>query len=272
MMKGARCLFLGVITAAAVAAAVSPVGATSRRFTYAYESLVLNKGDFEYEIWTTVRDEREDYYRRFDQRMEFEVGLSHRLQTAFYLNFTAIAQDVAPDDRESEFEWGGVSNEWKYKLLDPVADPVGMALYFEWGIAPTEAELEFKLILDKRMGNFLTAFNAVIEPEWEYGPEETERETNVEFDLGAAYFLSPAFSLGAEVRNHNEWVPDEGHEHSALFLGPVVSYAPEGWWATLTILPQIAKLKGSEADADNDLVLSEHEKLEVRLIFGVDLR
>jgi hypothetical protein len=260
-----------IVAAAVVVATVSPALATSRRFTYTYESLVLNKGDIELEMWTTVRNEREDFYRRFDQRMEFEVGLSQRLQTAFYLNFEATAQDVAPDERVSEFAWGGVSNEWRYKLLDPVADPVGFALYFEWGVAPTEAELEFKVILDKRMGNFLTAFNAVVEPEWEYEAEETERETTIEFDLAAAYFLSPAFSLGAELRNHNEWVPEIGHEHSALFMGPVASYAAEGWWATLTVLPQVAKLKGSEADEDNDLILSEHEKLEVRLIFGVDL-
>ena len=264
-------MFVFVAAAAAALSAALPAGATSRRFTYTYESLVLNKGDIELEPWTTVRNEREDFYRRFDQRIEFEVGLSQRLQTAFYFNLSAIAQDVAPDDRQSEIEWGGISNEWKYKLLDPVADAVGMALYFEWGVAPTEAELEFKLILDKRAGDILTAFNVVVEPEWEYEAEETEHETVLEFDLAAAYLFSSAFSLGAEMRNHNEFVPDIGHEHSALFLGPVASYAADTWWATLTVLPQIAKLKGTDADADNNLVLSGHEKLEVRLIFGVDL-
>jgi Family of unknown function (DUF6662) len=264
-------LFAFAAAAAAAVSAVSPASATSRRFTYTYESLVLNKGDVELEPWTTVRNGREDFYRRFDQRIEFETGVSQRLQTAFYFNFSAVAQDTAPDDREVEFEWGGVSNEWKYKLLDPVADPVGMALYFEWGVSPTEAELEFKLILDKRAGDVLVAFNAVVEPEWEYEPEETEREINFEFDLAGAYLFSPSFSLGAEMRNHNAWVPDVGHEYSALFLGPVASYAAESWWASLTVLPQIAKLKGSAADEGNDLVLSDHEKLEVRLIFGVDL-
>ena len=269
-MMRTRLFFLAAAALAAVSAA-SPAGATSRRFTYTHESLVLNKGDVELEPWTTVRNGREDFYRRFDQRIEFEVGLAQRLQTAFYFNFSAIAQDVAPDDRESEIEWGGVSNEWKYKLLDPVADPVGMALYLEWGLAPTEAELEFKLILDKRAGDWLTAFNAVVEPEWEYESDETKREITFEFDLAAAYLFSPAFSLGAEMRNHNAWVPDVGHEYSALYLGPVASYAAESWWASLTVLPQIAKLKGSEADQGNNLVLSDHEKLEVRLIFGVDL-
>jgi len=51
----------------------------------------------------------------------------------------------------------------------------------------------------------------------------------------------------------------------------VASYASETWWATLTVLPQIAKLKGTEADEGNDLVLDELEKLEVRLICGMDL-
>jgi len=271
MTTGPRSLF-ACMTAVAVLLTLAPrARASSRHFTYTYESLVVDPGEVEFEPWTTVRAGREDFYRRFDHRMEFEVGLTHRLMTAWYVNFTAIAEDVAPDDRQSEFEWGGVSNEWKYKLLDPVADPVGMALYFEWGLAPTEAEIEFKLILDKRAGNFLTAFNAVVEPEWEYEPSETGREIDFEFDLAAAYFLSPAFSLGAEVRNHNEWLPGKGHEYSALFLGPVASYSAGEWWATLTVLPQVAKLKDSEADESNGLVLSEHEKIEVRLLLGFEL-
>jgi hypothetical protein len=269
-MDAIRHFTIGTVVLAT--ALLAPTDATSRRFTYTYGSGVLDVSEIEFESWTTVRAQQEDFYQRFDQRMEFEVGLTQKLQTAWYLNFTAVSQDVAPDARETEFEWGGVSNEWKYKLYDLVADPVGMALYFEWGLAPTEAELEFRLILDKRAGNFLTAFNAAVEPEWDYESPETERMVDVEFDLAAAYFLSQEFSLGAEMRNHNDWIQDEGYTHSALFLGPVVSYAGEGWDATLTVLPQIAKLKGGDADAGNNLVLSGHEKLEVRFMFGVELR
>jgi hypothetical protein len=255
--------------------AATAAEASERRFTYTYDSLVLNPGEVELEPWTTFRVGKEDYFARIDHRVEFEVGLSHRLMTAFYFNFHAT---TAQSDSAlvSDFEWGGISNEWKLKLRDPVADPFGLALYFEWGASTSEVEVEGKLIIDKRTPKFLAAFNASIEPEWEFEIEpgtddvEAEDEISFEFDLGLGYFVRPNLSLGAEVRNHNEYVSGE-YEHSALFAGPVASYASETWWATLTVLPQVAKLKGSEEDEGNNLVLSEHEKVEVRLLFGFHL-
>ena len=272
-----RKLVLFVLAALAVVPAmVATADASERRFTYTYESLVMSQGEVEIEPWTTFRLGKEDYYSRIDQRIEFEVGLTSRLQTAFYLNMTSTTAQV-DSSLESEFEWGGISNEWKFKLRDPVADPFGLALYFEWGASTTEFELEAKVIADKRFDRVLVAFNAVVEPEWEFEVEggsdvEAEHEeTNLEFDLAGAYFLTKRTALGIEARNTNQFIPGEGQHHSALFAGPVVSYASDTWWATLTVLPQVAKLKGSEDDEGNDLVLSEHEKLEVRLIFGLDL-
>jgi hypothetical protein len=238
--------------------------AHARRFTYTYQSGVADKGEVEFASWTTMRTQQDVFYRGFDQRMEFEVGIASRLQTAWYLNFAAVAQDESPDVRQSDVEWAGVSNEWIYHLQDAVADPFGMALYFEWGLAPTEADFEFKLILDKRAGDFLTAFNATVEPEWDYESAETESAINLEIDLAAAYFLSSAFSLGAEMHNYTVWADGGGSEYSALLLGPVASYASDGWEATVTVLPQIATLSGDDP--------AQHNKLETRLIFGIDLR
>jgi hypothetical protein len=271
-----RNLFLGVFVVASIAALNHDAQASQRRFTYTYESLVLNAGEVEIEPWTTFRIGKEDYYTRIDQRVEFEVGLTSRLQTAFYLNMKAETAQ-ADSSMETEFEWGGISNEWKLKLRDPVADPFGFALYFEWGASTNEFEIEAKVIADKRAGDFLFAFNVVVEPEWEFEVEEgtdeveAEHELKYEFDLAGAYFVTPNTSLGVEVRNHNLSIPDHDYSHSALFVGPVVSYAAETWWATLTVLPQVAKLKGDEVDEDNDLVLSELEKLEVRFLFGLDI-
>ncbi len=271
----ARRFFVLALVTAGVAGFADSAHASQRRFAYTYESGVLNRGQVELEPWTTFRIGKEDYYSRIDQRVEFEVGLSHRLQTSFYLNMSAV---TAQQDSSlgTEFEWGGFSNEWKLKLKDPVADAFGLALYFEWGASTKEVEFEAKVIADKRAGNWLYAFNASVEPEFEFELEhgddvEAENEMTFEFNLASAYFLSPSTSLGVEVRNHNLYFSEGGFQHSALFAGPVVSYASETWWATLTVLPQIAKLKGTEADAGNSLVLSELEKLEVRLIFGLDL-
>src|SRR5690349_18573651 len=100
--------------------------ATDRHFVYTYESGVLNPGDAELEPWTTNRFGRDRYYNRFDQRVEFELGLVERLQTSFYLNFASITQDIVVEDgtgqsvlvRESETEFEGVSSEWKFKVTD----------------------------------------------------------------------------------------------------------------------------------------------------------
>jgi hypothetical protein len=247
-----------------VTAITLPAAASERHFTYTYESQVLNPGHIEIEPWTTLRAGREDYYQRYDLRLEFEFGVVKNLQTSLYWNFSAIAEDVevpgAEDDRVQEFEFEGVSNEWKYKLSDSVADPLGAALYFEGTAAPAEAELEAKLILDKRIGPLLLAFNAVGEYEWEFEPGETEREVVLAPVAAFGYFVTPEFMAGVELRSNTEWV-DGDYEHTMISAGPVAAYAAATWWSALTILPQITTLEGGRD-------LEDHEALEVRLLLG----
>ena len=243
--------------------------ANERHFSYTYESGVLPPGGRELEVWTTARIGREDFYARFDQRLEFEVGLTERLMTAFYLNTSSTTADVGPWLRESEFEFEGVSSEWKWKLADPVADGLGFALYAEASGGPSESELEAKLILDKVLGNVLVAANLVGATGWDYAGPETETEQEAEADLGLSWRASPAFSLGLEVRSHNEFVDGEW-EHSALFAGPVFSYAAEEWWVTATVLPQLPALK-KEGDGGDSRILDEHEKVNARLLFSFHL-
>ena len=260
----AAMLCLGVLGALNTSARAS-----ERRFTYTYGSSVVNPGSIEFEPWTTFRTGREDFYNRLDHRFEFELGLTHRLQTAWYFNFSSITQDEG-SERVSKFEWTGISWEWKYKLLDPVADPVGMGLYLEPGFGTGEAELETKFIVDKHVGRTYGAFNVTLEHEWDYEEQgETERELSLELNLGLTYFLSPALSAGIEVRNHNLFPEGEGLAHSALFAGPVISYATESWWATLTLMPQLPPLKKNEAG--DALLLHDYERFNARLLFGIDL-
>ncbi|MBI4821098.1 MAG: hypothetical protein HY791_32865 [Deltaproteobacteria bacterium] len=247
--------------------AASSVEASERRFTYTYESLVLNPGDVEIEPWTTVRIGRDDFYNRFDHRFEIELGVAEQLMTAWYVNVTARARDTA-DGRQSELEWGGISNEWKLKLSDPVADALGSALYLEWSYAPTEAELEAKLIADKRFGDFLAAVNLVGEYELKFETDESETEIKFELDAALAY-VSEHFSAGVELRNHN--VVEHGEwEASALFVGPTLGYKAERWWTAATILAQVANLKPAEG-SDSTLDLAGHERLEARILIGLHL-
>lgn len=141
--------------------------AQDRVFTYTYQSGVLNKGQKEIEVWSTLLNSRENFYRGLNHRMEFEVGLGGKLQTSFYLNYgysEVVVDENGIQSLKSDAEYS-FSNEWKLKFSDPVADRIGSALYFEYTLATTENELEGKIILDKQTGNFVNAFNLVGEYE-----------------------------------------------------------------------------------------------------------
>lgn len=264
--------FLGVrvpLLAVSLQGAVAVASANERHFSYTYESAVLPPGARELEVWTTSRIGREDFYVRFDQRLEFEVGLTDRVMTAFYLNTSATTSHLAPDARASEYEFEGVSSEWKVKLADPVADRLGVALYAEASAGPAESELEAKLILDKAFGDLLLAANLVGATEWKYGGPRSETEQEAEVDLGLSWRVRPGLSFGVEVRNHNEFIEGEW-EHSALFAGPVFAYAAEEWWVTATVLPQLPALKRDDEGRERR-VLDEHEKVNARLLFSFHL-
>lgn len=265
----AICRLRAALLLALVSLAVVPAtaAANERHFTYTYESAVLPAGAKELEVWSTARIGRETYFVRFDERLELEVGVTDRLQTALYLNWEAATAEVEPGVRATETQFTGISSEWKYKLMDPVADAVGLSLYGEVTTGPAEHELEGKIIIDKQVGDFLVAGNLVLANEWEVEAAETETEQEVEIDLAAAFFLRPGVVAGLELRNANA-IHEGEWEYSALFFGPVFGYATDSWWAALSILPQLPALK---KEGDGSRELGSHEKIETRLLFSLHL-
>lgn len=247
-----------------------PSIAQDRLFTYTYQSTVLNKGQRELEVWNTLRTGRQDYYARIDNRTEFEIGLGKNLQTAFYLNLTSKTKTVelnAAKSLETENEIS-FSNEWKYKILDPVAHPVGLALYGEYGIGSSEYELEGKLILDKKIKDFTLAANAVYElelkPGYDGSEKEWEKEIKNEYYLALGYSFSTKFHVTIENAFKN--VFEEGTLlHSALYTGPGVAFVQDNFWVNFTVLPQVASFKG---ETNTKLNLNEFEKVQFRLLFS----
>ena len=73
---------------------------------------------------------------------------------------------------------------------------------------------------------------------------------------------------GLEVLNRRKFDDQDFAKQgaSAFFLGPSLHYEEKEWWATLTVLPQIA---GNPA-SDGSRTLGEYEKMEIRLRFGID--
>lgn len=236
---------LFVLAALTLTALTPDAHANERRFTQTYETETLPKNAMEIEPWTTVTPGV--YGFDFAHRLEFEVGLTNRLQTAFYLNFA--------NTEDEGFHYEGISSEWKLKLLGRGSKPVGLALYLEAGLAPMESALEGKVLIDKEFGRVLVAYNLVGELEfkkelvapaldtadqsgvatWEV---ESERETVLENKLAAAVlFAGKRAGAGAELVH--ELVFEEGEMESEMLLGPTLSYGTPSWWAAGSFLPVV---------------------------------
>ncbi len=253
------------ISLVAVVVIATNIFAQDRLFTYAYQSTVLNKGQHELEVSNTLRTGKVDYFSRLENRTEIEIGLVNNLQTSFYLNLTSITQpESSALSTEHEVSF---SNEWKYKLSDPVADPLGLALYGEYTVGTSEYELEGKLIADKKLGKFDIAANASYEYEVEtFVPNVWGKEHKADINLALAYELNPHFHLTFENSFQNVFADGE-LKHSALFSGFGISYSQDKFWVNFTVMPQIQSFKGTTINST--LNLDEFEKLQCRLLFSV---
>jgi hypothetical protein len=260
----------GVFAAAMACLPMGSLQADERMFTYSYEAAsVLPKGGWEFEQWITYRGGKKDgVFARWDLREEIEYGVTDRYTTALYLNFRSTHREGVTGSTDLDrFEFKGVSSEHKFQLLNPHTKPIGVLLYGEVTSAGDDLELEEKLILQRYFGERWNAvFNAIWEQEWEFIPGGTEEEMVLEFTAGLSYKLNPNWAVGLEARNHRVFEGFGTQVADAYFVGPNVHYGSGNWWATLTVLPQVSGSPGS----DTSLNYSEHERVEVRLIAGVN--
>jgi hypothetical protein len=270
----ARKLNHGLLLAAFLGAcAVPSVSANERYFGYTYEPETLPKGAFEYEQWITARVGRnatvgQEKFNRWEFRHELECGVTDNYTVSLYLNESLTDFRVPANHQHvSHFQFDGVSLENRYLVWNPADHPVGLALYLEPRYAGTEAELEQKIILGQRHGDWKWALNLMHATEWADNFRQSEGEVEVSF--GITRLLSPHWSVGIEARDHNELPNYHVWENTACYLGPVVTYRREKWWTTLTVMPQIVGANFADnADGDRHFELEGHERLNIRLIAG----
>jgi hypothetical protein len=254
--------------------------ADERRFTYTYEPEVLPKGGLEFEQWVTLRTQRtsgaevqQGNYNLWELREELEYGVTDNYSVSLYLNSSAesfrdFSQTPAKD--ASGFNLDGVSIENRYMVLNPAEHKLGLTLYLEPRFSGSEAEVEEKILIGQRYGDWKWAFNLSHDTEWSDNLHSLKGE--VEADLGIARDLGSHWALGLEFRSHNE-LPDYSiWENTALFVGPVVSYRQDKWWAALTVMPQIfgANFNGNPG-GNSQLELEGHERVNIRLMIGISL-
>jgi len=272
-----RKLIVGLV---ASGLSLSAVLADERRFTYTYEPEVLPAGAMEFERWVTLRTQRtsggevhQDNFNLWELREELEYGVTDNYSISLYLNTSAESfRDTSqnPPVDTSDFKFDGISLENRYMVINPANHALGLTLYLEPRFSGDEAEIEEKVILGQRYGDWKWAFNLSHATEWSDNLHTTEGE--LEASIGVSRDLGKNWSLGLEIRDHNE-LPDYRYwENTALFLGPVVSYRQEKWWAALTVMPQIfgANFQG-DPDANGSLELEGHERVNIRLLIGISL-
>ena len=272
--------FRFIILSALSILSIQSILAQDRQFVRTYQSTVLPKGGMDLEAWSTFRTGRKYFFNQLDNRLELEIGLCDKLQTALYFNASHKAFGAYLDTlggiadtsisgifNESEFS---VSSEWKWKLMDPSANAFGLALYAELGLAPNEWELENKIIIDKKTEKNIFSLNLVNEYEIAYdvkkGETEKEWEDEPEIDIAYMHMLKPKLGIGLEVVDKNE-IEDGNWNFSALHAGPTLFYSGEKHFIILNVLPQLMNLHKTD-DAPNNLVLNAQEKIQIRLLIG----
>lgn len=264
--------------------------ADEQYFGYTYSSEVLPKGGTEFELWATDRRGKGDgHFDAQDYRLELEHGFTDRLTISGYANFAGhhirgLEPDFETTDRD--FAFRGLSAEFKYNVLSPYKDGIGLTLYAEpgWsrihggGERGTEYELELKAILQKNFmdDRLIWAANFTFEPEWEREVEieptgerevEWEKELKLEASSGLSYRIAPGWFLGGEARYasvYPDWTNGLHRETHAVFAGPSIHYGGKKWWITATYLPQ---LFGSPSP-NGSRALDEYEEREFRLKVG----
>ena len=268
------------VFAIGLAAALGPLAcvlatlADDRLFTYSYEPETMPQGAMEFEQWVTLSAGRGDStgqenYNRWDIREEFEYGVTDQYTVALYLNTEAESYRNSMGDDVSDFSWAGLSLENIYNVLNPAEHPVGVSLYLEGTYSGDEAELEEKIILGQRHGDWKWALNFIQETEWEDNLSAVEGKIGA--TAGIARYLNKNWALGVEVRNVNI-LPDYSEwESSAVYVGPVVSYRQEKWWAALTVMPQVwGKNYDGGGDGNPRIDFEHNERINVRLLFGIN--
>ena len=267
---------LNVLAAGALCACAlsQPASADERRFTYVYEPETLPAGAMEFENWVTLRTQRtkdvgQENYNRWDLRQELEYGVTDRYTVALYLNEKAESyRDTATGEDVSEMSWKGISIENRFNVLNPAEKPIGLTLYLEGRYSGEEAEVEEKLIFGQRHGDWKWAFNLIHATEWEDNLNEIEGEIGA--SLGLARDLGKNWSLGLEAQNVTLLPGYEEVESSAVFVGPVLGFRQDKWWAALTVAPQVYGWDKDNTDGNSSLSLNDFERVNIRLLIGIN--
>jgi hypothetical protein len=195
-------------------------------FTYQSESLAAGSGEIEqYLDFVPIRvlsgDGNPIWYLATQLQTEIEWGVTDRLEVAIYFTFVPNAGDRAVAIPPLPVG-NGSKQRARYRLADPQAWPVDVAVYGEIAENEREIELEAKLILQRRIGPLRLIANLWGERELYF---DGRREWVLNPTAGATYELTPRLHLGVEGWMRAEYL--DGFSGPRPFnLGPHVYGGP----------------------------------------------
>jgi hypothetical protein len=235
--------------------------ADRRYFVQSYTPYVAPAGNLELEVTSIASSGQGDTLATaWQNRIEFEYGITDRLTGAAYLNF------IQPPGLDSPTTFDGPSLEFIYRLADPGKLPVDPAAYLEVRANGSEIELEPKLLLARRIYRLVSAVNVIGEFERVHTGQESATEKNLEITGGLSREIGHVFAFGVEAVYAREFL-DEGPDPTCVRLGPTINLQTPKIQMALGWHPQIS---GSPASSGG-LNLADFARSEVRLIVGVEL-
>jgi len=229
-----------VVTFAITALAVRGAQATPRPLPFTYTTETLAQGVLEVEQYADVTPVKgvnangnPTWYAGTQFQTEFEYGITDRLELGLYVVYVPTPSGYTFTAPMTEVT--GVKERLRYVLADPGAWPVDVGLYGELVEGDTEAELEAKILLQRRFGNLRVDANLWGEYELYYAPQ---RDVVLNPTAGATYEITPSFHLGAEGWMRVEF-PDPAPHPRPYAVGPQAYAGPallfnfgKVWWST----------------------------------------
>jgi hypothetical protein len=279
-------------------AALSPAHADENLLGYTTGAETLPKGASEAYFWVTQRsDKGSGHYSAQDYKVELEHGFTNRFTGSISLHglgidtHDLIIDGYLPKNERYGFKTSGIQFGFKYNILSPVKDGLGLSLNIEpsyfWedphsGQAKDSYKLESQLLLQKNFlddtlvwvgnlgfeGTYATRDPIADLPADFDWPTTPEMEIELSAKTGLSYRFAPNWFVGGEVVYQTEFETEVGQERWSVFAGPSLHFGGKQWWATLTWLPQLAGGGETYPGQPDNLHLIEKTKQEIRLKLG----
>lgn len=226
--------------------------ALERHFSFLDPVLTEPPGEVEMETWIT-RKSRAGTHRSWDLRHEFEIGLTPK--TALSLSLANWTYDALT--RESRYQQSGL--ELVHRFTHPASDWLGSAVSGEFAMGEKSTAFEARLLLEKRLGAWILAWNGVLETEYEGDHFGDCQDSSSELSqrLGVAYALNKHVSIGGEMVQQYALGKWDRIDSPTLFAGPNIG-------------ARFGRFSGTVAALFQTTARAEEPSVQIRAVVGIE--